>query len=102
MRTPTGFEPEPIMPLYHAPKREAPQHDSGLSGATATRSSLSRCGGMWDFAFPGHSRVSMTVDSKLKALAEHWTGVPASERANFQSYLIQLCDALGVAAGSTL
>jgi hypothetical protein len=40
----------------------------------------------------------MVVELKLKTLAEHWSGVPASERANFQSYLIQLCDALGVEA----
>jgi hypothetical protein len=40
----------------------------------------------------------MTVESKLKALAEHWDGAPASERANFHSYLIQLCEALGVEA----
>ena len=38
----------------------------------------------------------MTVHSKLKTLAEQWADVPAAERANFQSYLIRLCEALGV------
>lgn len=33
----------------------------------------------------------------LRALAEKWDAVPAAERANFQSYATELCDALGVA-----
>jgi hypothetical protein len=33
----------------------------------------------------------------LRALAETWDAVPAAERANFQSYVSELCDALGVA-----
>ena len=32
----------------------------------------------------------------LKVLAERWAGAEAAERANFQSYLIELCEALGV------
>lgn len=33
----------------------------------------------------------------LRALAEKWDAVPAAERANFQSYATELCEALGVA-----
>ncbi|MDP3909022.1 MAG: hypothetical protein Q8Q14_01400 [Gemmatimonadales bacterium] len=33
----------------------------------------------------------------LRALAERWADARAAERANFQSYLIELCDALDVA-----
>ena len=33
----------------------------------------------------------------LRALADRWQAVPAAERANFQSYAIELCDALGIA-----
>jgi hypothetical protein len=29
-------------------------------------------------------------------LSHRWAGAQAAERANFQSYLIELCDALGV------
>jgi hypothetical protein len=32
----------------------------------------------------------------LRALAEKWDAVPAAERANFQSYVTEFCDALGV------
>jgi hypothetical protein len=32
----------------------------------------------------------------LRALAEKWDAVPAAERANFQSYATELCEALGV------
>jgi hypothetical protein len=32
----------------------------------------------------------------LRALAEKWDAVPAAERANYQLYLTELCDALGV------
>jgi hypothetical protein len=32
----------------------------------------------------------------LRALAEKWNAVPAAERANFQSYVTELCEALGV------
>ncbi|HYW13460.1 MAG TPA: type IIL restriction-modification enzyme MmeI, partial [Longimicrobium sp.] len=32
----------------------------------------------------------------LRALAEKWDAVPAAERANFQSYVTELCEALGV------
>jgi hypothetical protein len=32
----------------------------------------------------------------LRALAEKWDAVPAAERANFQPYVSELCDALGV------
>jgi hypothetical protein len=38
----------------------------------------------------------MSMQAPLRALAEHWAGAQAAERANFQSYLIELCDALGV------
>ena len=33
----------------------------------------------------------------LRALADKWDAVPAAERANFQSYVTEFCDALGVA-----
>lgn len=33
----------------------------------------------------------------LRALAEKWDAVPAAERANFQSYVSEFCEALGVA-----
>lgn len=33
----------------------------------------------------------------LRALAEKWDAVPAAERANFQSYVAEFCDALAVA-----
>ena len=32
----------------------------------------------------------------LRALAERWAGAEAAERANFQTYLIELCEAIGV------
>jgi hypothetical protein len=32
----------------------------------------------------------------LQALADRWAGAQAAERANFQPYLIELCEALGV------
>ncbi|MDQ3522343.1 MAG: hypothetical protein M3434_08415, partial [Gemmatimonadota bacterium] len=32
----------------------------------------------------------------LATLTERWTGAKAAERANAQSYLIELCQALGV------
>lgn len=38
----------------------------------------------------------MREQSALKALAEKWTGAKAAERANAQSYLVELCEALGV------
>src|SRR5687768_710605 len=38
----------------------------------------------------------MPSENTLRGLAERWTGARAAERANFQSYLIELCDALGV------
>lgn len=38
----------------------------------------------------------MSDDVPLRALAEKWAGAEVSERANFQPYLIELCEALGV------
>lgn len=38
----------------------------------------------------------MSIEARLKALAERWEGAPAAERANFQPYLIELCEALDV------
>jgi len=38
----------------------------------------------------------MSTELRLAELAERWAGRPASERANAQLYLIELCDALGV------
>jgi hypothetical protein len=38
----------------------------------------------------------MPTDVALRALAERWAGARAAERANFQTYLIELCEALGV------
>jgi hypothetical protein len=38
----------------------------------------------------------MREHSALKGLAEKWAGAKAAERANAQSYLIELCEALGV------
>jgi hypothetical protein len=43
------------------------------------------------FIFP-----AMSSDAPLKALADRWAGAQAGERANFQTYLIELCEALGV------
>ena len=38
----------------------------------------------------------MPEHQALKSLAERWTGAKAAERANAQSYIIEMCDALGV------
>ena len=38
----------------------------------------------------------MPRDTSLAGLTERWTDAEAAERANFQSYLIELCEALGV------
>ena len=38
----------------------------------------------------------MPNQAPLTALAERWAGAKAAERANFQPYLIELCEALGV------
>ncbi len=38
----------------------------------------------------------MREHSALKGLAEKWAGAKAAERANAQSYLIELCEALGL------
>ncbi|HTG50644.1 MAG TPA: type IIL restriction-modification enzyme MmeI, partial [Gemmatimonadales bacterium] len=38
----------------------------------------------------------MSTDLRLAELAERWGNAPASERANAQVYLIELCEALGV------
>jgi len=38
----------------------------------------------------------MSTELRLAALAERWANAPASERANAQVYLIELCEALGV------
>lgn len=38
----------------------------------------------------------MANDAQLRALAERWAGAHAAERANFQPYLIEICEALGV------
>ena len=36
------------------------------------------------------------AQAALRTLAERWAGVKGAERANTQSYLIELCEALGV------
>lgn len=38
----------------------------------------------------------MPSPTKLRALADRWAAAKAAERANAQSYVIELCDALGV------
>lgn len=38
----------------------------------------------------------MSIRSRLRALTEKWHGVPASERANYQLYIGDLCEALDV------
>jgi len=38
----------------------------------------------------------MPNDPLLHELSERWAGAEAAELANFQSYLIELCEALGV------
>lgn len=38
----------------------------------------------------------MPSTTKLRALADRWAAAKAAERANAQSYVIELCDALGV------
>lgn len=38
---------------------------------------------------------------RLRALAERWSGVDANERAAFQTWFLQFCEALGVPAPST-
>lgn len=37
-----------------------------------------------------------TTQANLRALAEKWAGAAVSERAAFQSWALELCDALGV------
>ncbi len=37
-----------------------------------------------------------TAQARLRELAERWAGPPVSERAAFQSWLLDFCDALGV------
>lgn len=44
------------------------------------------------------SNAAVTPAVALRALRDRWTGVPAAERANAQSYLRDLCEALGVPA----
>ena len=44
------------------------------------------------------SNAAVTPAVALRALRERWAGVPAAERANAQSYLRDLCEALGVPA----
>ncbi|MCC7000983.1 MAG: class I SAM-dependent DNA methyltransferase, partial [Gemmatimonadaceae bacterium] len=41
------------------------------------------------------------VAPKLRALAEAWKNVAANERASFQTWFLQLCDALGVPGPTT-
>jgi hypothetical protein len=41
-------------------------------------------------------RLSTTQDNRLDTLAVKWTGVKSAERSNYQLYLSDLCDALGV------
>jgi hypothetical protein len=44
-----------------------------------------------------HSHIRFMPDTAaLRALAERWTDAEAAERANFQTYLHELCEALGV------
>ena len=38
----------------------------------------------------------VTSPSKLQVLADRWAGAKAAEKANLQSYVIELCGALGV------
>ena len=38
----------------------------------------------------------MTAELSLRKLSERWEGAQAAERANFQPYLIELCEALDV------
>lgn len=38
----------------------------------------------------------MSAELLLAALAERWSDAPATERANAQSYLIELCEGLDV------
>lgn len=44
------------------------------------------------------SNAAVTPAVALRALRERWAGVPAAERANAQTYLRDLCEALGVPA----
>lgn len=45
---------------------------------------------------PIETRVSPEVDARLRALAGRWAHVGAAERANYQLYLIELAEAIGV------
>ena len=40
--------------------------------------------------------MTAAATSRLQALAARWAKAKAAERANAQSYLIELCEALGV------
>ncbi len=44
------------------------------------------------------SNAAVTPAVALRAVRDRWAGVPAAERANAQSYLRDLCEALGVPA----
>jgi hypothetical protein len=46
---------------------------------------------------PLHSPIPrVTIEQRLRTLAERWANVPAAERANAQMYLTELCGALDV------
>ena len=45
---------------------------------------------------PSPHILPMPNIAALQALADRWAGAQAAERANFQPYLIELCEALGV------
>jgi hypothetical protein len=42
------------------------------------------------------ARLVQSIEGRLDALAAKWTGVRPAERSNYQLYLSDLCDALGV------
>jgi hypothetical protein len=44
------------------------------------------------------ANVAVPPSTALRALRDRWVGVPAAERANAQSYISELCAALGVPA----
>lgn len=42
------------------------------------------------------AQVGARIEGRLHALAGKWTGVRPAERSNYQRYLTELCEALGV------
>lgn len=47
---------------------------------------------------PPAARLALTLETiaRLRQLADRFTDIGAAERANYQIYLMELCDALGV------